>query len=213
MNILKNFIEAIRFGIRGLRNRYFRRPKYNWGKIGKKSFISSPSIISGKENIYLGDNCNIDWNNTLYCTNAKFIMGNNSGAAVGLTVVTGNHRRAIGVQKGELPKNSDLEGRDIVVGEDVWIAANVTLLAGAKIGRGAIIGAGSVVRSCSIPPYAIVLGNPAKVVGFRYLPEEIIEHEKIIYNECERLDYDTLKKNYNKFFIKRIKEIKEFTKI
>lgn len=194
--------------------RYFVRKKLPKGHLGESSHIHTPSLVSAGSlnNIYLGDNCNIDWNNTLYCTPGKFIMKSNSGAAVGLTVITGNHRRAVGEKKGE-KGNSNLEGKDVIVEEDVWIAANVTLLAGARVGRGAIIGAGSVLRACKVPPYAVVQGNPAKVVGFRYLPEEIIEHEKVLYKEEDRLPIETLQKNYEKYFLERIKEIKEFTKL
>ena len=102
--------------------------------------------------------------------------------------------------------------RDVIVEEDVWIGANVTLLPGAKIGRGCNIGAGSVIRS-SVPPYAVVLGNPAKVVGFVFTPEEVLEHEKKLYKEEDRLSKELLEKNYNKFFVNRIKEIKDWTKL
>lgn len=54
----------------------------------------------------------------------------------------------------------------IIIEDDVWIAANVTILKGVRIGRGAVIGAGAVVVK-DVPRYAIVVGNPAKVVKFR----------------------------------------------
>ena len=59
----------------------------------------------------------------------------------------------------------------------------------------------------------MVIGNPAKVVGFSFTPEEIIEHEKVLYPEEERLPLELLEKNYNKYFISRIKEIKQFTRL
>ena len=102
--------------------------------------------------------------------------------------------------------------KDVVVEEDVWIASNVTLLSGVILGRGSEVGAGAVVRK-SIPPYALVVGNPAKIVGFRFTPEEIIEHEKVQYEESERLPFDLLQKNYEKYFLNRIKDIKQFTKL
>lgn len=53
------------------------------------------------------------------------------------------------------------------IGNDVWIGTNVTVLAkNITIGDGAIIGAGSVVTK-SVPPYAIVGGNPAKIIKYR----------------------------------------------
>lgn len=54
-----------------------------------------------------------------------------------------------------------------IIGSDVWIGKNATILAEVKIGSGSIIGAGSVVTK-DVPPYAIVVGNPARVVGHRF---------------------------------------------
>lgn len=105
--------------------------------------------------------------------------------------------------------SEDIE-KDVVVEEDVWIGTNVTLLSGVRVGRGATIGAGAVVRT-NVPPYSIVMGNPAKVVGFCFKPEEIIEHEKTLYLEEERLPLDKLEKNYNKYFMNRLMNIREFT--
>lgn len=194
--------------------RYFlHKRRKGYGHIGKNSYVHTPSICGyGQKNIYLGDNVNIDWGNVLYCDSAKFIMKDNSGAAVGLTVVTGNHSKKPGVKykKGD---NDNLKGKDIIVEEDVWIAANVTLLAGAHIGRGAIVGAGSVVRNCKVPPYAIVVGNPAKVVGFRYTPEDIINHELVFYKEGDRLSLELLKQNEKKYCTSRAKELLEFVKL
>ncbi len=194
--------------------RYFVRKKLPKGHIGEGSHIHTPSLVSegALENIYLGDHVNIDWNNVLYCDGAKFIMKDHSGAAVGLTVVTGNHMKKPGVKyKGG--DNSNIKGSDIIVEEYVWIAANVTLLSGAKVGRGAIVGAGSVLRNCKVPPYAIVIGNPAKVVGFRYTPEEIIEHEKVFFPENERLPLEVLQKNEKKFYLDKAKELVNYVKI
>lgn len=60
----------------------------------------------------------------------------------------------------------------VVIGNDVWLGHQALVLSGVTIGHGAIIGAGSVVRH-DIPPYAIVAGNPARVAGFRFPPEQI----------------------------------------
>ena len=59
------------------------------------------------------------------------------------------------------------------VGNDVWIGQDVTIMDGIQIGNGAIIATGSVVTK-NVPPYAIVGGNPAKIIRYRF-PEEIIE--------------------------------------
>lgn len=56
---------------------------------------------------------------------------------------------------------------DTVVGNDVWIGREATILPGVTIGDGAIVAARSVV-SIDVPPYAVVAGNPARVVRMRY---------------------------------------------
>lgn len=54
----------------------------------------------------------------------------------------------------------------IAIGDDVWIGGHVIILPGVHIGQGAVIGAGAVVTK-DIPDYAIVGGNPAKIIRFR----------------------------------------------
>lgn len=58
----------------------------------------------------------------------------------------------------------------VLIEDDVWIGANVIILPGVKISKGSIIGAGSVVTK-NVPEYAIVGGNPARVIKYRKTPE------------------------------------------
>jgi carbonic anhydrase/acetyltransferase-like protein (isoleucine patch superfamily) len=78
-----------------------------------------------------------------------------------------------------------------------------------NIGRGAIVGAGSVCRF-DVPPYAIVAGNPAKVIGYRYSPEEAIQHELALYPEGKRLSLALLERNYQKYYFDRREDIVDF---
>lgn len=57
--------------------------------------------------------------------------------------------------------------KDTEVGHDVWIGAGATVLPGARIGSGAIVGAGAVVGG-EVPDYAVVAGNPARIVRRRF---------------------------------------------
>lgn len=67
---------------------------------------------------------------------------------------------------------------DIIVGNDVWIAHGVKILSGVTIGDGAIVAANSLVTK-DIPPYAIAMGNPAKVVKYRFDEDTISKLLKI----------------------------------
>lgn len=68
-----------------------------------------------------------------------------------------------------------LEYVPLVIGNDVWIGHNTIIVPKVrKIGDGAVIGAGAVVTK-DIPPYAVVVGNPARVVRFRFSKEIIDE--------------------------------------
>ena len=61
----------------------------------------------------------------------------------------------------------------ITIGHGVWFGQNSVVLSGCKkIGNGAVIGAGSVVTH-DVPPYAIVVGNPAKILRYRLTSEQI----------------------------------------
>ena len=63
--------------------------------------------------------------------------------------------------------------KQINIGNDVWIGQRAIILDGVTIGDGAIIGAGAIVTK-NIPPYAVAVGSPAKVVKYRF-SEEIIK--------------------------------------
>lgn len=62
--------------------------------------------------------------------------------------------------------------KKVVIGNDVWIGHSAILLQGVTVGHGAVVGAGSVVTK-SVPPYAIVAGNPAKIIRYRFTDEII----------------------------------------
>ena len=87
------------------------------------------------------------------------------------------------------------ESLHTTIGNDVFIGANVTVLDGVNISDGAVIGAGAVVTK-DIPPYAIALGIPAKVVKYRF-DEAIIKSllEKQWWNGTEE-DLRKVERNF-----------------
>lgn len=110
---------------------------------------------------------------------------------------------------GELVNKAFKSDDRCIIGNDVWIAAGAIVLHKANIGNGAVVGAGAVVTH-NIPPYAIAVGCPAKVIGYRCeselverllnlewwnWPEDIIRdnmneliHSEISYETVERME-------------------------
>ena len=67
----------------------------------------------------------------------------------------------------------------VIIKDDVWIGTRAIILAGVTIDTGAIVAAGTVVTK-SVPSYAIVGGNPAKIIKMRWSKDEIEEHERLL---------------------------------
>ena len=81
------------------------------------------------------------------------------------------------------PEFSDIGGHpksngSVFIGSDVWIGLETVIMSGVTIGDGAVIGARSVVTK-DIPPYAIAVGSPAKVIKYRFDPSIVERLEKI----------------------------------
>lgn len=96
----------------------------------------------------------------------KFIMNGANHKLSGFSTypfsIFGNGWEKVTPQPDELPFKGDT-----VVGNDVWIGYEATIMPGVQIGDGAIIATKSVVVS-NVPPYAIVGGNPAKLIRKRF---------------------------------------------
>jgi acetyltransferase-like isoleucine patch superfamily enzyme len=103
--------------------------------------------------------------------------------AAGVRIVLGGEHRTDWVTTSPLRIIHELPGAgqdghphskgDVTIGNDVWIGLSATILSGVKIGDGAVIAASAVVAS-DVPPYAIVAGNPARIVRSRF-PLEVRE--------------------------------------
>lgn len=187
--------------------------KSRLGYCGKDVTLRFHNNIRTLSHIYMYDDTYISEGFTFISFTGNLIMKEHSGASDNFTVVTNNHGRIVGrFIKDTEKERSHEQDADVVIDEDVEIGTSVTLMAGVHVGRGAAIGSGSVVRN-NIPPYAIAIGNPAKVVGFTFTPEQIIEHERVLYPESKRLPIERIEKNYKKYFLDRMKEIRSFTSL
>lgn len=105
----------------------------------------------------------------------KLVIGNYCSIADGVKfLLSGNHQYDIySTYPYELlilkDKNAGIAiaKGNIIVEDDVWIGANAIVCSGVKIGQGAIVAAGAIVTK-DIEPYAIVGGNPAKLIKYRF---------------------------------------------
>ena len=88
-----------------------------------------------------------------------------------------------------------LEQPKTIIGNDVWIGDQCFIKAGVKVGDGAVIGAHAVVTH-DVPPYAIVAGNPAKILRYRFSEEEI---SALLQTKWWEWSDEEIKKNRSKF--------------
>lgn len=82
------------------------------------------------------------------------------------------------------------------ISDDVWIGANAIIMAGITVGRGAIIGAGAIVTH-DIPPFSIVVGNPGRVIRYRFDLDTIEMIEKSKWWEKEISELMTIHSNWS----------------
>ncbi|MCC6730581.1 MAG: acyltransferase [Chthonomonadales bacterium] len=111
--------------------------------------------------VHLGDYSDIGVNARIHGT---VFIGSHVMMGPDVAIWTNNHA----FDRVDVPMTQQgMQGeRPVVIEDDVWIGTRAILLRGVRIGRGAVIGAGAVVAR-DVPDWAIVVGNPARVVRYR----------------------------------------------
>ena len=106
--------------------------------IGKDSIIGEEAVLDGRD---------------------KLTIGNHVDIATGVMIYNAQHD----MNADDFAEHTDAQ---VVIGDYVFIGPRAIILPGVSIGEGAIVGAGAVVTK-DVPPYAIVGGVPAKIIGER----------------------------------------------
>ena len=145
------------FGAKSIRGFFVRGMVEKCGKnvnVEHGAFLASGMDIEIGNNSGIGLNCRIT---------GPLSIGDDVMMAPGVMIFTQNHETSdlsIPMWRQTAPKLK------VTIGNDVWIGANALILPGIKIGNGCIIAAGAVVTH-DVPDYAVVGGNPARIIKYR----------------------------------------------
>jgi maltose O-acetyltransferase len=127
------------------------------GGLGTSSYIRPPFFCDYGYNITLGDGVFLNFNCVVLDVVAVTI-GDRAQIGSAVQILAADHPLDVETRASGLEN-----GRPIAVEADVWIGSGAILCPGVTIGRGSVIGAGSVVTR-DIPPDAVAVGNPCRVV-------------------------------------------------
>lgn len=141
--------------------------------IGSNFRTGIGTIVSAPHTLVVGNNVSVGPMSVFQCDGS---VGDYTMIGMGVHVV-GRDDHAINevgvpmIEATWVGERAQSARDEVIIGTDVWVGANSVLLSGIEIGDGAIVGAGAVVTS-DVPPFSIVVGNPARVVGSRFSSED-----------------------------------------
>ena len=122
----------------------YGRPKVRFPESGRRLTIGRYCSIADKVEILLGGDHRLDW------------------------VSTYPFAAMPGLWPGaDAPQDYHASRGDVVIGHDVWLGSGCLILSGVTLGHGAVVAAHAVVTR-DVPPYAVVAGNPARIVRRRF---------------------------------------------
>lgn len=127
-------------------------------RLGKRSYVAANAYVT--DSVRLGDNCTI---NPFATVRGDVRAGDGVRIGAYACIVGFNH----GFSRTDIPvHHQPCTSKGIVFGDDVWVGSHATIVDGVKVGSHSIIAAGAVVTK-DVPAYAIVGGNPARVLRMR----------------------------------------------
>jgi maltose O-acetyltransferase len=138
------------------------------GHLGADASIQQGFRVTMPEHVRIGAHCNFG-QHTFITGGGGVTIGDWVGFGPDVKVWSVNHR----FDDPDTPwQLQGWEYKPVVIEDDVWLGANVFVMPGVTIGRGAIVSAGTVLNK-SVPAFAVVAGNPGRVVGWRKRPAEV----------------------------------------
>ena len=137
------------------------------GGRGKNLWITAPFYVDYGNNIYFGDNCEVNMNCTFLDDN-RIVIGDHALIAPNVQIYTAFHPTNPYDRFGEPREDGSFafcrtQTAPVIIGDRVWIGGGVIIMPGVTIGDNVVIGAGSVVTK-DIPSNVIAYGNPCRVV-------------------------------------------------
>lgn len=162
-----------------------------FGAIGPHCKIGSECVLVPK-NMFLEDYVIVQNRVNFISSEGKLVVKKYSVISSGCIIVPGTHLSAPGIPfYYQALRHYGDRHNTITIGEDCWVGAGSTLLCKSGLGRGCVVAAGSVVTK-EFPPYAVIAGVPARIVGVKLSKADIITHESCIYPESERFSESEL---------------------
>ena len=173
----------------------------DFGTAGRNAVIGFPVYITKPQAVHIEENAVIRLGTKILNSEKEHVyIGKFTVVGVNCVIIANGHRSTVGIPHVLLgASHINDKSQDIHIEEDVWIGANVTIMPGANLGRGCIAGACSTVTK-PVPPYALVVGSPAKIVGVKFNIEQILEHEKQLYPSSERMSREALEELFAKYY-------------
>lgn len=160
--------------------------------------LNGPLYINPAQ-VSLGDYTRLQSATRMIVHGGELSVGKYTAIGAGCTIVPANHTPTVGLPQFLTYLHINDNERTISIGEDCWIGAGSYLLYKSEVSRGAVVGACSVVTKY-IPPYAVVSGNPAKIIATRFTIEQILEHETILYPPQERMSREELESIFSQYY-------------